>query len=88
MNPALVISPMLKHDWGSTYGPYVDGRRVSAWTHQDLPGWAWQSLLVQGEPGSSGPYMTLPRAAAIDHPWIDQFANHPMIVRWGSRRTR
>lgn len=74
---------MLKHDFGQTFGPYTDGRRVSAWTHPELPGWAWQSLLVQGEPGS-GAYMTLPRAAGRDHPWIANFADHPMIVRWGN----
>jgi hypothetical protein len=66
----------------SSFGPYVDGRRVTAWGYPGLPGWAWESLLVQGEPGS-GVYMTLPRVAAVDHPWLGEHKDHPMIRRWG-----
>jgi hypothetical protein len=69
----------------ASFGPYVDGRRVTAWGYPGLPGWAWESLLVQGEPGS-GAYMTLPRGAAIDHPWLGELRNHPMIRRWGGQQ--
>lgn len=65
----------------SSFGPYVDGRRVTAWGYPGLHGWAWESLLVQGEPGA-GPYMTLPRVAAVDHPWLGEILDHPMIQRY------
>jgi len=67
----------------STFGPYIDGRAVKAYGHADLPGWAWETMLVHGEPGT-GAYMTLPRAAALDHPWLGEHRNHPMIKRYGA----
>jgi hypothetical protein len=73
---------MLIHNWCKEFGPYVDGRRVTAWSYPGLPGWAWESLLVQGEPGA-GVYMTLPRSAYKDHPWLGEHKDHPMIRRWG-----
>lgn len=65
-----------------TFGPFVDGRSVTAWGYPGLPGWAWESLLVRGEPGS-GPYMTLPVTASTDHPWIGEDRMHPMVQRYG-----
>jgi hypothetical protein len=59
----------------SSFGPFVDGRRVTAWSYPGLPGWAWESLLVQGEPGA-GVYMTLPRSAFKDHPWLGEHKHY------------
>jgi hypothetical protein len=67
----------------ATYGPFTDGRTVDAYGYPGLPGWAWESLLVQGEPGSAGPYMTLPRAASPEHSWLREHKDHPMILRYG-----
>lgn len=66
----------------SSFGPFVDGRTVDAYAYPGLPGWAWESRLVQGEPGT-GPYMTIPRAASPNHTWLRENKDHPMILRYG-----
>jgi hypothetical protein len=67
----------------ATYGPFIDGRTVDAYGYPGLPSWAWESLLIRGEPGTVGPYMTLPRAAPPDHSWLKENREHPMIQRYG-----
>lgn len=73
---------MLIHKFAKTFGPFCDGRTVSAWGYPGLPGWAWESLLIKGEPGC-GLYMTLPRVAAPNHPYLDEeHLGHPMLRRY------
>lgn len=66
------------------FGHFLDGRTVRSFSFEGLPVWAAESLLVTGEPGT-GPYMTLPKAAPADHPWLsaDQ-RQHPLVQRYGN----
>lgn len=66
------------------FGPFLDGRTVRSFSFEGLPTWAAESLLVTGEPGA-GQYMTLPKAAAADHPWLDETQRqHPLVQRYGA----
>jgi hypothetical protein len=68
---------------GVSYGPYIDGRNVVEFGIDGLPVWAASVLEIKGEPGS-GHYMTLPRVAGGDHPWLTEGERgHLAIARYG-----